>query len=574
MNKTVVQNMENQWSGKESFMKQAKTSYIAYGLILVVVAVSFFSRIWDPDFFWHLATGRWIVEHGTWPVNDPFGTYADASSESAQQILKGYWLCQILYYGIFSNFGYVGLAALKSLSFMFLFVGQLWLFRKKEIGIALVAVQSVIVYSELLSFRADRPQMFSYLGAMLVLMLIELRLYRWLPLVMLVWANMHGGYLVGVLIIVIHAMIAIYRWYRKQTDAPSSITWYLAAIAFAGINPNFFRAFKFVINMQAGEHQKTIYEYISPLTLAYRDHEIYWGYFLILFLGIVLLIALRKKIPSEQAMVFLCLSVFSLTASRYMPFLIICGSIYIVLWLSPICGQLGRSFLIASGVLVLMGMIFISDVRNGRGFSYGVEKGRYPEKALAFIDSAGIKGNLFCSDYWGGYVLLNSPGRYGSCDTRCLSAAENLRNLSILYKSDLFDEFTSSYVDIVLTSAFNLISGEKYLLWQLLSRSPFWRLAYADEIALVFVKNNSAVQGQIDPLSKIFDHSLKQAMYFTGKYPDTVFHWMNLSDIYVMRRELALAGMALRKVQELNPGDPEINSQIMFMDRAITYSKR
>src|SRR5579864_5141796 len=29
----------------------------------------------DPDIWWHMATGRWMLQHHALPVNDPFSTY-------------------------------------------------------------------------------------------------------------------------------------------------------------------------------------------------------------------------------------------------------------------------------------------------------------------------------------------------------------------------------------------------------------------------------------------------------------------------------------------------------------------
>lgn len=555
-------------------MRHPGKYHLACSLILAIVAVSFFSGIWDPDFFWHLATGRWIVENGTLPAFDPFAVYADTSTERAQLVLKGYWLCQLLYYAIFSNFGYIGFAVLKAVTFVLLFMGQFWLLTKNRVGIAIATSQALIVYTELLAFRADRPQMFSNLAALLVVVLIELRHYRWLPLVMLIWANMHGGFLVGVVIIVIYAGIAIISRVRKQPGETSTIFWLLSGIACAGLNPLGFNAIKEVITLQGGDYQKSVFENISPLALAYRFHDIYWGYFLVLSLGIVLIIVLRKKIPPAQTIIFLSLSILSLSGSRYMPFLIICGSLYVALWLSPLCGKWGESRVIAAGILVFMGIICIADIRDGRGFSHGIEKGRYPEKALEFIAGAHIDGKLFCNDYWGGFVLWKSPGRHISIDGRGLSPDQYLANSAILYKHAAFEAFSASDYQVVLTSAFNLISGDNYLLWQHLLRSPAWKLVYADDSTLVFVRTAAPVNSLVNPAQIALDHALHQAISFTEKFPGTPFHWINLADIYVQRNELALAGKTMQKALEKNPNDQELISRNMLIERALHYSRQ
>lgn len=556
----------------ENSIKPVASDYGIYLLIAITIAISFFSAIFDPDFFWHLATGRWILENWALPQSDPFGVYTGTPSDRVQLILKGYWLCQMLYQLIFSSFGFAGLAVFKSATFLSLFAGQLWLLRARGCGIALATAQAFFVYHEMLAFRADRPQMFSYLGVLLVVLLIELKQYRWLPLVMLLWANMHGGFLVGVLIIAIYVVIGAAKRLRKQAGEPGALPWYLLAIASAGVNPNNFLAIKEVIIMQAGEYQRTVFEYMSPITLARNYHNIYWAYFLLLLAGLTLIILLRKRIPPEQAAVFLSLSALSLTAIRYMPFVVICGSVYIALWLSPLCGRWGRSALLSSIVLFAMGLTFLSDVRYGRGFSYGVEEGRYPEKAIAFINSTGIKGTLFCNDFWGGYALLNASRVKVSNDPRALSPQQFTRSVYYLYDENMFNEFMSNNYDIVVTSAFNLFTGDKYQLWQQLFRSQKWGLLYADEIALVFVRNAMTVN-KTDSAKRILDHALKQALLFTNKRPDNATVWTNLADIYLERNEIALAGNALRKALENNPNDPELKNRVSTFEQIFPFTK-
>lgn len=558
----------------ENSIKPVASDYGIYLLIAITIAISFFSAIFDPDFFWHLATGRWILENWALPQSDPFGVYTGTPSDRVQLILKGYWLCQMLYQLIFSSFGFAGLAVFKSATFLSLFAGQLWLLRARGCGIALATAQAFFVYHEMLAFRADRPQMFSYLGVLLVVLLIELKHYRWLPLVMLLWANMHSGFLVGVLIIAIYVVIGAAKRLRKQAGEPGALPWYLLAIACAGVNPNNFLAIKEVIIMQTGEYQKTVFEYMPPITLARNYHNIYWAYFLLLLAGLVLIILLRKRIPAEQVAVFLSLSALSLTAIRYMPFILICGSVYLALWLSPLCGRWGRSVVLSCIVLFAMGLTFLSDVRYGRGFSYGVEEGRYPEKAIAFINSTGIKGTLFCNDFWGGYALLNASRIKVSNDPRALSPTQFTKSVYYLYDESTFNEFMTNNYDIVMTSAFNLISGDKYQLWQQLLRSQEWGLLYADEIALVFVRNAMMVTDKADSQKRILDHALNQALLFTNKRPDIATSWTNLADIYLERNEIALAGNALRKALENNPNDPDLKNRVAMFGQMFPFTKR
>lgn len=294
---------------------------------------------------------------------------------------------------------------------------------------------------------------------------------------------------------------------------------------------------------------------------------------MLLLVGSALIILLRKRIMTEQAAVFLSLSALSLTAVRYMPFIIICGSVYIALWLSPICGRWGKSVVLSCIILFAMGLTLLSDVRYGRGFSYGVEDGRYPEKAIAILNKTGISGTLYCNDYWGGYALLNTHGLRLSNDNRALSPEQYVNSINYLYNENTFNDFMNNNYDIILTSAFNLFNGDKYQLWQSLFRSNVWSLLYVDDISLVFVRNAMTIN-RADSTKKILDHALNQALMFRNKRPNNATSWTNLADIYLERNEIALAGNALKKALEINPHDIDLKKRVSMFEQIFPFTKR
>ncbi len=74
----------------------------------------------DTDTWWHLASGRWMIEHGQVLKHDPFShTMLDKL-----RIQHG-WLVQILLYGLYAALGHSGLvlavAAIVALTFAFVF---------------------------------------------------------------------------------------------------------------------------------------------------------------------------------------------------------------------------------------------------------------------------------------------------------------------------------------------------------------------------------------------------------------------------------------------------------------------
>jgi len=65
--------------------------------VLTVLASLYLLRpITDPDFFWHISTGRWILENKALPSEDPFSyTTPRLLSDREFFILRSYWLSQV-----------------------------------------------------------------------------------------------------------------------------------------------------------------------------------------------------------------------------------------------------------------------------------------------------------------------------------------------------------------------------------------------------------------------------------------------------------------------------------------------
>jgi hypothetical protein len=67
--------------------------------LLVVLLPAALLPISSYDFFWHLATGRWITEHHALPLTDPFAIASDRSPRINEWI-NGEWLYQVVLYTI------------------------------------------------------------------------------------------------------------------------------------------------------------------------------------------------------------------------------------------------------------------------------------------------------------------------------------------------------------------------------------------------------------------------------------------------------------------------------------------
>jgi hypothetical protein len=153
----------------------------------------------DSDTWWHLRAGAWMLAHAQVLRVDMF-----SSTRLGQPWLNHSWLSQIVLYGVWQALGYAGLNLLTALLVVaawycvyHLCDGNAYL---KAFCLVLGAAASAVFWSA-------RPQMASFLlTAVFAWILGDLR-WRgknrlwWLPVLMLLWVNLHGGFAIGFLLL-------------------------------------------------------------------------------------------------------------------------------------------------------------------------------------------------------------------------------------------------------------------------------------------------------------------------------------------------------------------------------------
>jgi hypothetical protein len=218
----------------------------------------------DPDVWWHLKTGDWIIENTEIPADDYFA-YTTPKPLNDHQVrgLRTQWLGQVVFALAERAGGVGGVAMLRNILLLLpVLILFLWLIRK---GISHYAAMGIVLLpASLLIFQLfyafERPQGFSFLFIMLVAMLLE-RLRSCgpgkfdfsmvlLPVAMAVWSNLHAGFIVGNMVICIYfaseAFMYFWRRYRgSETGGARPIFFAVCvlAILMSFINPNTYHIF-------------------------------------------------------------------------------------------------------------------------------------------------------------------------------------------------------------------------------------------------------------------------------------------------------------------------------------------
>ncbi len=174
----------------------------------------------DPDTWWQLRTGQWIVEHRSWPMVDPFSY----TRLGAEWHYPG-WLMQVPMVGIFKTFGAGGLniwtAVMVCLAFFFI-----W--KTTEGNIFTRAFTMIFAAAATGVYWAARPYLATFVLTAVFIWLFEtLRKndYQsikkpavWLSVLMVIWANSHAGNFTGFLIWGVYFVDGSIQWLSKKAD--------------------------------------------------------------------------------------------------------------------------------------------------------------------------------------------------------------------------------------------------------------------------------------------------------------------------------------------------------------------
>src|SRR5215472_14179656 len=179
----------------------------------------------DSDTWWTLKTGQYIARHHQLAVPDPFsfttylGTAGPQGAAMRDYNLKFEWLAELILYWIYTAAGFSGVVLLRAtaLSLFSATSGAIVYSRTRSIYRALAATFLTAFLAGI--FTSDRAYQFTNLFLAATLFILEFRRGLWvLPLIFLVWANCHGGYILGFVVLGAHVAENVFARWRGRSD--------------------------------------------------------------------------------------------------------------------------------------------------------------------------------------------------------------------------------------------------------------------------------------------------------------------------------------------------------------------
>ena len=365
----------------------------------------------DPDTYWHLASGQWMLDHREILRTDLF-----SSTVSGQPYSVGEWLGEIVLTLVFNAGGWAGLAIFRAL---LVAVAAFFLARlSRRGGAPLVAALLVVIWALVVSKTrwTDRPAIFTFVLFPVVLDLLysaragSRRALVAIPPLILLWANLHGGYAIGIALTL--AFTGEAALVRRRDLVPFAIT-LGAAIALSFIDPETFGV------AGAAGHALAPPRFISEE--APPDILEASGFVFAAFVLATIGVALLYGGALLDALLLIPLLWLALTAQRHLVFFVFAATPLIAAGAARAYGQLlprraPLRPLPDPAAAALAALLSIGALVSAVGAPTVPDERAYPAAVVAALKTG--SGTLLNEYDWGGYLIYRVPERKVFVDGR------------------------------------------------------------------------------------------------------------------------------------------------------------
>lgn len=527
--------MKKSLNTENSLPASKENPYVNYGLyVLFLILLVFFTITkisGEDDFFWHIASGKFIVENKTIPSTDSFGyvTYG-------QHWIPFEWGWDVLTYTIFNSAGFAGMYILRALIVLLTFFIFIKVLDKFKVNFSLKII-FLMIFSWGVLFRFSiRPHLVSYLFYVLLIYIItsykysdrkNYKILYFLPAIFCVWANFHMGVLAGIFLFGIFLLSETLIYFfpkRFSTKEISSLNKkellrlagvFILSLAAMLINPNHINTYIYVYSYTGLKLIYEIGEWQSPFSNSFSSSPAMMTYKVLLGLGIFVLYYAFKKKDLYALLVLIGLTAYSVRAARFTTDYNIIVSLYIFLGIRLLLESMKsikvRDFIYNSYIfkvaLAVIIVFQIISVENDKLFNeyfkyyrkWGIGSDKYfiPQDMFDFAKSINLNetgSHVFNTYTIGGLFVHTFPGGRNFIDSRYLndeiySEYDNIQNI----KPGFQDKIKKYDIDYFMLSVPNLVGAPQgmstTIAGYLSVRNNEWKLIYWDDASLIFVKN-------------------------------------------------------------------------------------
>ncbi len=451
----------------------------------------------DFDIWWHLAAGREIVQTGIIPTVDSWSHTVAGKDWFAHE-----WLTEILFYGLYVWGGVNALLLWKALTGLATLILLSRVYQRADPAkgpayvLGLLAGIICIYYHWL-----ERPHLITNLFLAVQVWCLERWLrggpdrLKWLVPLYLLWANLHGGVIVGLATFGLYGAGQFISFLADESGAEARLR-HIALVALlclgaSLVNPRGVDLVTYPLKYTgAGTLAADITEWTSPDFKEYRPMEV-----LLLSLLLGLLLVRTGALPTEVILVLAGLHLF-LQSKR--------NIVFLALFVLPVAvdrlrllfkgGRLegafsradrpgaGRALLVAFVLLVSVHLVWIQPPRISSNY--------YPQGAVDYLKEAGLGDRPMLNEFvFGGYFVWHLYPEY---------------RVFIDSRTDLFFD---QFIFAEYLAVFKLAMGWQEVLdkWDIslmvfevghplstvLEATGHWKEVYQDRVATIWIRQEA-----------------------------------------------------------------------------------
>ena len=459
----------------------------------------------DGDTGFHIRTGEYILDTFSIPRFDLFSYITPTLPWTAHE-----WLAEVIMAVLYRGSGLTGVVVFYAFLIALVYYLLTRQLRSYNGNIFIATAIVVLVAATSQVHWLARPHIFSLLIMVVWYRILDNYQYRdkkqlyWLPLLMLLWVNLHGGYLAGFIFLGIYftgnlvlcvnsageERAAIRKKYRHILKI--SLLTLLASLA----NPIGYKILLFPFNLVNNKYiMDHVVEFISP-----NFHEpIIFKY--LFLLTIALLAFSRKRLNLIELLLLLCFTNMALFSIRYVTlFALVIAPIILFRaddLMNEASGRVAEFFRVRANRFASMEstacgfawpliacIVAAGFMASGR-LDYQFSEKLKPVAAVEFLKREKISGHMFNNDEFGDYIIYAAwpdyrvffDGRSDMYGTEIMKEYYKISNSEPGWEG-VIEKYNIDWI------IFDTNSGiSRHLL-----ATKGWRLIYADRVAHIFTK--------------------------------------------------------------------------------------
>ncbi len=504
-------------------------NYALLGIFLIFLGFfTTFKITGDDDVFWHLATGRYIIQAGHVPSTDIFGYMTQG-----QQWMPFEWGWDVITYSIYTFSGYTGLSVFRTLLLMAVFLIFYYLLQKFKVSNTFSIAALLVLAFGMIDRLTPRPHLMSYLFfALLIYIICEFRYFNrgnrkvlyLIPVIFLLWANLHMGIIAGGFLMALFFLSELAGAYKPGNN-PSvpplerrDLIFLFSILAVSAlmmlVNPNFLQTYIYAYEHTKMKMLETVNEWMSPFSGRYEDSLVSYIYKGLLFAGFINILYAVKKKDWFYAILYAAFAIYSVRAMRFTVDFVIITFVFTTVSVNYYINHLKNDSLkdfvlkkppmkIAAGIFIVFLIFNIPDnklylqyLTYYRVTGTGINSDFIPTAMFDFMKEnkvAETGERVFNHFGTGGFFVWNFEGKQNFIDSRNLNDDIFFKYQQILTKRPGFEQKLDEYgIDYVIYLAPDLVRDPKEMentCISYFSKNPNWKLIFWDDKSFLWVRN-------------------------------------------------------------------------------------